>query len=252
MSKLPLRSALRSDADAAQERISLALDATSLDPKLSYADQIHAQLRRAIVDGRLPPATSLSEASLASALGISRQPVREAVRLLAQEGLVQVFPQVGTQVAPISVALIHEGHFVRSALESANLLELVKRITPAQVQGVEANLAAQRAALRDGRIDAFFHLDEAMHRHMFELTGRERVWTLIEASKVHLDRVRWLLLERVKEHAGRALAEHEVLVACLGAGDGAGLAAAIHYHIDTVAEHLLELRQRAPAHYFAD
>ena len=249
---LPPHVKRRRDHDATAGQIDLALDTASLDPKASYSDQVFGQLRRAIVRGRLVPGTALSEAAVAGAIGISRQPVREALRLLAQNGLVDVYPQVGTVVAPIHMALIREGHFVRSSLESANLLELATSITRGQLAEVKKNLAAQHKALGAGKTEEFFVLDETMHRRFFEFTGRERIWNLIEGAKVHLDRVRWLLLERIEEHAGRALREHEILVEKLVARDGPGLVEAVHFHIDAVAGHLLDLRKLAPDHYFVD
>lgn len=249
---LPPHVQIRRESDATAEQIDLALDAASLDPKASYSDQVFAQLRHAIVRGRLVPGTALSEAAVAGAIGISRQPVREALRMLAQAGLVNVYPQVGTVIAPIHMDLIREGHFVRSSLESANLLELAATITRGQLAEVKKNLAAQHKALAAGKTDEFFVLDEAMHRRFFEFTGRDRIWTLIESTKVHLDRVRWLLLERIDEHAGRALREHEMLVEKLAARDGPALVSAVQFHIDAVAEHLLDLRKLAPAHYFVD
>jgi DNA-binding GntR family transcriptional regulator len=248
----PLQKPVRRDADSAQDQILGALSAASLDPKLSYSDQVHGLLREAILHGKLLPGVSLSEAGLANAVGISRQPVREAIRMLAQEGLVMVYPQVGTIVAPIRVSLIAEGHFVRSALENANLLELVKVITPAQITAIKQGLKQQRSALKSGDTDEFFRLDEAMHRKMFELTGRERIWDLIESSKIHLDRVRWLLLEHIEAHAERAFKEHEVIVEKLANKDAEGITQAIHQHIDSVAEHLLDLKKKAPTHYFSD
>jgi DNA-binding GntR family transcriptional regulator len=91
-----------------------------------------------------------------------------------------------------------------------------------------------------------------MHRRMLEFTGRARVWAQIEASKLHFDRVRWLLLERVTEHAERAFREHKAIIRRLAARDATGLVKAMHQHIEAVANHLLELRDRAPDGYLTD
>lgn len=247
---LPPHGQIRRETGVTAALIDLVLDAASFDPKASYSEQVFAQLRSAIVRGRLVPGTALSEAVVAGAIGISRQPVREALQMLAQAGLVNVYPQVGTVIAPIHTDRIREGHFVRSSLESANLLQLATTITRDQLAELKKNLVAQHKALAAGKTDAFFVLDEAMHRCFFTFTGRERIWTLIDNAKVHLDRVRWLSLDRMAEYAGRALREHEILVDKLATRDGPGLAGAIACHIDAVVEHLLELRKLAPAHYF--
>ena len=243
---------MRVDLDEAREQIAAALDGAPINPRLPYAEQLHAQLRRAIVRGRLPPGTPLSEVAIASAVGVSRTPVREALRLLVQEELVLVFPQAGTLVAPVRLGLIHQSRFIRRALECANLADLVKCVNDAQLAELEGLIAGQRAALDAGCTDEFFRLDEAMHRRMLEFTGREGVWSQIEASKLHFDRVRWLLLERVTEHAERAFREHKVIIQRLAARDGTRLVKSMHQHIDAVANDLLELRGRAPEGYLVD
>lgn len=253
LAALPLVSPTRVDPKTAQQQIGRALaGAEPLDPRASYADQVHAMLRQAIVRGALPPGAALSEAAIAAAVGVSRTPVREALRLLAHGQLVDVFPQAGTVVAPIRIALIREGHFVRRALESANLADLTRTITDAQLRTLQDLVAAQARELKRKRVESFFSLDEQMHRRMFDFTQRGRVWSMIEAAKVHLDRVRWLRLSRVTGDAERALAEHRDLMDSLAARDGRRVQAAIQRHIDFVAQILVDARDLAPANYFAD
>jgi len=194
----------------------------------------------------------LSEAGISAALGISRTPVREALALLADEQLVVVYPQVRTLVAPVRRSLIDEGRFVRSTLECANHAELVTMITHPQIESLAALIAAQRNAAAAGDVEAFFKLDEAMHRSMFEFAGRAHVWTMLQGVKRHFDRVRWLLLERVAYHARRAQQEHEAIMDRLLARDAAGLTQAVSHHINAITGHLQELHDRAPSTYFVD
>src|SRR5258708_12632830 len=79
--------------------------------------QIHAVLRRDIITGRLAPRAMLSEQDIAAGFGISRTPVREAMIKLAEEGLVEIFPQYGSFVAPIKLREVFDSHFARHALE---------------------------------------------------------------------------------------------------------------------------------------
>ena len=229
-----------------------ALQTFRLDRHGSYTAQVETALREAIVRGRLSPGTSLSEAGISAALGISRTPVREALALLADEQLVVVYPQVKTLVAPVRRSLIDEGRFVRSTLECANHAELVTMITQPQIESLAALLTAQRNAAAAGDVEAFFKLDEAMHRSMFEFAGRAHVWTMLQGVKRHFDRVRWLLLERVAYHARRAQHEHEAIMDRLLARDAAGLTQAVSHHINAITGHLKELHDRAPSTYFVD
>src|SRR5437667_5446814 len=129
------------DATAALDQestLATALHSFRLDRHRSYTVQVEDALRAAIVRGRLPPGTALSEAAISATLGISRTPVREALALLADEQLVVVYPQVKTLVAPVRRSLIDEARFVRSTLECANHAELVTMITQPQIESLAA------------------------------------------------------------------------------------------------------------------
>src|SRR5207253_577900 len=139
-----------------------ALQTFRLDRHGSYTAQVETALREAIVRGRLSPGTSLSEAGISAALGISRTPVREALALLADEQLVVVYPQVRTLVAPVRRSLIDEGRFVRSTLECANHAELMTMITQPQIETLAALIAA-------GLTQAVSHHINASTGHPHEL-----------------------------------------------------------------------------------
>jgi len=245
-------SAAANSALSQEATLASALQDFRLDRHGSYTVQVEAALREAIVRGRLLPGASLSEAAISTALGISRTPVREALALLADEQLVVIYPQVKTLVAPVRRSLIDEGRFVRSTLECANHAELVTVITQQQIDSLSALVAAQRKATDTGDVEAFFKLDETMHRSMFEFVDRAHVWTILQGVKQHFDRVRWLLLELVSYHAHRAQREHEAIMDRLLARDAAGLTKAVSHHINAIAGHLQELRDRAPESYFVD
>jgi len=187
-----------------EDTLATALQSFRLDRHSSYTVQVEDALRAAIIRGRLPPGTALSEATISTTLGISRTPAREALALLADEQLVLIYPQVKTVVAPVRRSLIDEGRFVRSTLECSNHAELVRTITQEQLDSLAALISLQRKAAKTGDVEAFFKLDEEMHRSMFEFAGRAHVWTMLQGVKRHFDRVRWLLLERVGYHARRA------------------------------------------------
>ena len=247
------RSAIAPRAVLGQEgTLASALRTFRLDRHGSYTAQVEIALREAIVRGRLSPGTSLSEAAISATLGISRTPVREALALLADEQLVVIYPQVKTLVAPVRRSLIDEGRFVRSTLECANHAELVKIVTRPQLEILASLIAAQRNAAAAGDAEAFFRLDETMHRSMFEFAGRAHVWGMLEGVKRHFDRVRWLLLERVAYHARRAQEEHEAIMDRLVARDAAGLTLAVDHHINAIIGHMQELHDRAPPAYFID
>lgn len=244
--------ATQSSAPSVDQVLASALSGFKLDPGRSYTAQVHDVLQQAIVRGKLPPRSALSEAAIAMLIDVSRTPVREALAQLADEQLVQIYRQVGTLVAPVRLSLLEEGRFVRSTLECASHVQLVQNITPDQLAEFGQIVQRQRNAVASGQIDQFSELDELMHRKLFEFAGREHVWTMLEPFKRQFDRVRWLLLGHVAGHADRALQEHEQILAQMAARDVAGLGASVAAHINHITEHIAALRLQAPESYFAD
>ncbi len=253
--EMPSRSTARdskTDAPTADGVLAAALAGFALDPARSYTAQVHDVLQQAILRGVLPPRTALSEATISSLIAVSRTPVREALAQLAEEQLVQIYRQVGTLVAPVSLSLLEEGRFVRSTLECASHVQLALGITPEQLAEFGQIVERQRQAVSSGQIDRFSELDELMHRRLFEFAGREHVWAMLEPVKRQFDRVRWLLLGHVAGHADRALHEHEQMLAQMASRDVAGLGASVASHVNHITTHLAALRQQAPASYFTD
>ncbi|POR50587.1 GntR family transcriptional regulator [Paraburkholderia eburnea] len=234
-----------------EDAVLAALSGFKANPEQSYRPQVHQFLRDTIVRGVLPPHTSLSEAAISDALEVSRTPVREALAQLADEHLVNIYRKVGTIVAPISVSQLEEGRFARSTLECANHVQLAQTITPQQLTEFGQIVEHQREAVAAGDVDHFFSLDELMHRRLFEFAGRAHVWEMLQPMKRQFDRVRWLLLDRVVDHAERALREHELILAHVASRNIAQLGATVASHIDRVGSHLPEVRGRVPD-YFVD
>ncbi len=121
-----------------------------LDRRLPVADQVHEALRAAIVGVHLLPGTPISENSISRQFGVSRTPIRAAIQRLAEEGLIDVYPQQGSFVAPIRLSGIGDAHFVRRALEVAVLRETAEIWTPAMSAAARAVPAKQRLLLEAG------------------------------------------------------------------------------------------------------
>ena len=203
----------------------------------------------AIDSGIYRPGDRLVESELAERLGVSRTPVREALRELAKDQLVRVYPQAATVVAPLSMEGLNEGCFIRRSLECANIVDLAPRINAGAFRELSALIDAQRAAIAAGRSEDFYRADEEMHRCLFDLAGRYQTWQRLSRVKQHLDRVRWLLSLN-PAHLKRNLGEHRRIVALLKAGDGAGAARAMYDHIDAFTQDVTTLRDRAPECFF--
>ena len=118
------------------------------------------------------PGEPISEAELAKSYGFSRTPVREAVRKLADEGLIEIFPQSGkTSAARIPLAALPETIVIRKALEETSARLAAERGQRSQIIALLAQLERQREANRAGDRNAFHHADEAFHGAIAEAAG---------------------------------------------------------------------------------
>jgi len=208
--------------------------AESLSSDVSKAERVYRELRRRIRELALPPGAPLRKEEIALEMGVSRAPVSEAIARLADEALVDVFPQHGSFVAPIRAEDVRESLFIRTALE----VEAIRRVTQIADQALlaqlEENLAAQAAALQDADLVTFYDLDEALHAQIFSALRAPRALRLLDAARAPLDRPRRLgLPEQGRPEA--TFAEHRRLVDAIASGDPEFAAAAMRAHLAQVA-----------------
>jgi GntR family transcriptional regulator, rspAB operon transcriptional repressor len=212
--------------------------------------QIHAVLRRDIIAGQLAPRAMLSEQDIAAGFGISRTPVREAMIKLADEGLVEIFPQYGSFVAPIKLRDVFDSQFVREALECAAVDKAIGRLDAPQDRQLKAVIGRQRALLRPQERDAFFRADEDLHMLILRIAGHGAAWHFVESAKVQMDRVRHLAITIARKQA-LILAEHEAVVDRLLARDRDGAVDAMRAHLRGIFR-TIEMLRHEKIDYFAD
>ena len=222
----------------------------AIDRQSPVAPQVHRILREAIVSVHLVPGQTLSEMDLALELSVSRTPVREAFIRLAMEGLVGVFPQLGTIVAPIDVDAVLEAQFVREVLEVAAARLACASSGPSELAQLSDVLEAQARASDDSDNDRFHELDDDLHRMVFERAGHPAAWRVVHSAKPQLDRVRHLTLPDASTRL-RDLTEHREIVEAISAGDAEAADAAVRQHARAILNQLPLLREQFPQ-YFTD
>ena len=204
---------------------------------------MYDELRRRVVTLQLLPGAPLSENELAAELGISRTPVRESLILLSQEGLVQVFPKVGSFVSRVDPELVADAQFLREAVELASLDDIPPEPDPAQVAALRENIVRQQGANDDP--EAFFALDEEFHLGLLRLAGHERTWPTVAAAKGHLDRARRLgLTENPSTQIFRE--QHAAVLDALLRGDRDEARSLLRAHLRAVFADIERVRQRSP------
>ena len=223
----------------------LAIDLAQSEP---IARQVTRVLRRAIVTMRLNPGEMLSEQDIATQLGVSRQPVREAFIKLNEAGLLSIRPQRGTVVQRISVSGVLNARFVREAVEVA----VAREAALARPRGLDAELAgliaAQERAAAAADAPEFLRLDEAFHRAIAEAVGRGFAWTTLETLKAQMDRVRFLSMEGATPLPD-LIRQHRAIAEGIAAGEPDRAEAALWTHLREILASLPRIAETHPNYF---
>jgi GntR family transcriptional regulator, rspAB operon transcriptional repressor len=217
----------------------------TVTPSSSAALRVERELRRAIIDLELPPGVRLSEQDLATRLGVSRQPVREALIALAKMRLVEILPQRGTSVVKISVAKMMEARFVREAIEVAVVRRACEAFDPEARERIAHLLDTQRQAATDGDHHSFRRYDEMFHMALATGAGCPMAWHTVEDIKAHMDRV--CLLTLPGADAMLPLVEqHRDIMAAVDAQNSDGAEGAMRHHLSAILRALPRVEEEHP------
>lgn len=217
-----------------------------MDSNEPVARRVFRELRRAIVSMVFLPGQALSEQEVATQLGVSRQPVREAFIKLADAGLLQIKPQRGSFIVKISVRQVFDARFVREAVEMAVVARAAAEATPRHIDGFRAALKQQMAAVAARDNNRFMELDEAFHRDIALAVGCDYAWRVVEETKIQMDRVRYLSMADATPLA-RLVDQHTAIIDAIAAHDADAAQAAMRTHLREILTSLPELEKRFPA-----
>ncbi len=201
----------------------------------AIAPQLYGLLRERIVRAELKPGEPISETEIARAYAVSRQPVREAFIKLGEAGLVQIRPQRGTFISPISVARVMEARFVREAIEADVSRTAAAKASPEAVAVLREQIERQKR-VAETDIRAFLKLDELFHRTLAETADVPFAWRVVEDVKAQMDRVRYLSAGEV--HLRLLVAQHEAIVDAVSAADEAAAEKAMRTHLREILRSL--------------
>jgi len=211
----------------------------------SKADAVYGELKQAILTGALEPGRPIDKAVICQRLGVSRFPVSAAVSRLAYDRLVDVAPQHGSFVSRISINDVRDRLFVRSALEGEIAAEAARRMTRSDKDALDENLRNSRVAVELDDRAMFYATDVAFHQLLATRLGMARAAEVLDGLRVHLERVRRLLMSP----AGRirqVLCEHQAIVSAIDVGDADAARAAMKGHLSTTADLLETVAHERP------
>ena len=216
---------------------------------VGLTDQVAARLRTLLIEGRIAPGAKLNERVLSEQLHCSRTPLREAIKLLAQEGLVDLLPNRGAMAVRLTEADVVHAFEVLAGLEALSGQLAAARITPAALAELRAKHHEMLAAWERRDLSAYYRLNAAIHAGINEAAGNP---VLVATYHRINARVQSLRFRTNQDEAKwqRAVQEHQLMMQTLSDRDGPALARVLTEHLhhkrDTVLA-LLRLGEVYPA-----
>ena len=219
----------------------------NMNEYLPLRDVVFNTLRQAILKGELAPGERLMEIQLAEKLGVSRTPIREAIRKLELEGLVLMIPRKGAEVARISEKSLRDVLEVRRSLEELAIELACERMSQEELDDLTQAQEAFRQAIERGEAMAIAETDEHYHDLIYQGTGNEKLVQILNNLREQMYRYR---LEYIKDKDKRQilLLEHDHILKALKSRNIAEAKNAVREHIDnqeiTVSRNIKEKEQQ--------
>ena len=207
--------------------------------RVNLCDAVVRLIEEALLAGELKPGDRIVETDLAQKAGISRGPVREAIRQLEGEGILVTYPSRGTFVAQWTPKSVEEAYSLRAALERFAIQEAAKYITPADVARLQAILDQMRNCIQRGDSQVLSQLDTRFHELIYGLSRHSLLQTTVMQPR---RRLYWLRsLDRgFVIRSNEIIAEHQRVVDALGERDFGKAAQALSDHILSVGVDMVE------------
>ena len=193
-------------------------------------DEVVARLRELILAGELEPGARINEIELCERFGISRTPLREAIKILATEGLLDLLPNRGARVARLSEAEIEDMVEVVAGLEATAADLACRRISTAEIDAIAAKHRAMVAAFQRGDEPTYFALNREIHDAIMLAAGNRALASIYSNVAGRVQRTRYSA-HKTPDQWQRAVDEHERMIELLRARDSEALSLLMREHI---------------------
>ncbi len=207
---------------------------------LPLRDVVFQTLRQAILRGELKPGERLMEIHLAQRLGVSRTPVREAIRKLELEGLVLMIPRKGAVVAEITVSDLEDVLEVRMALEELAVKHACRSVTQEQLSEIRRYAEEFRKALSGDDIAACAQADMKFHEAIYAATGNSRLVQILNNLREQMYRYRMEYLKDRRSHKN-LIEEHDEILRALESRDAELAIRMTTKHIECQKEYFIRM-----------
>jgi GntR family transcriptional regulator, rspAB operon transcriptional repressor len=217
----------------------------------SVSSRIYRDLYKEIVSLHREPASPLDEKGVAAQYGVSRTPVREALLRLYDDGLIDLFPQSGTYVSRIPVAILKDATIIRQAIEEAMARLAAEARGSTAMDAIEAAIkTGQDAASAEDR-HAFHAADDHFHDLIARAANHPRIWTLAPRPKMQIERYRRATLPQAGRFQ-RVLADHLEIASHIRRGDVPGAVQAMRQHVQTLISDIMMIVEQNPTWFDAN
>ena len=197
----------------------------------SLSEAAYSRIRSMIITLELEPGSLISESALMSTLKMGRTPIREALRSLANEKLVEVYPRRGMFVSRVDVANLSQLSETRAVLEIKAAELAATRSTAADQEITKALIKEIKAIKGDLDMPTLIGLDQRIHHHIYQCTHNEFLAAALDNYYAHALRIWFLALDRV-EHLADAIIEHQALLEAIASNDSKAASKAMREHVE--------------------
>ncbi|GAK03444.1 transcriptional regulator, GntR family [Geomicrobium sp. JCM 19037] len=224
-------------------------------PRKTLGTEIYRYLYNEVITLKYKPGQMISENELAQVLGVSRTPIREAIRLLSSEGFLRVIPQKGIQVEYISFSKVKEAYQVRESLERTAFRQVAETWNPntdetkRHKQAVLEVIEKQRESASTGDLEQFYHYDEVYHDKILEISGNETLSAYVRQVRGHVNRMRYLEFYETQE-TDRIIEDHEKMFQFIEENQVESLDKKLTDHLDKIWSYYDYIFEKYPE-YFA-
>ena len=182
----------------------------------SREEWVYESLKSDILDLRLKPGQLLKETEICEKFGVSRTPVRDAIRLLQEQGFVKTVPYQGVFVTLLSLNYIKQMIYMRFAVENSVLKDFAASANAMALEDVRYLIRKQEALLQEPTFtpEQFYRIDAQMHAVWFEATKRTVLWDMLQKQDLYYTRFRMLDFTTETDFS-RIIKEHKQLLSCI-------------------------------------
>ncbi len=225
--------------------LSAILNPVRIDTGRSLSDTVHLALREAITDGQFTPGTRLREVAIANALKVSPTPVREALRRLEREGLVETTSHRGATVADVSPTVMANLYDLHETLEAHAVRRAAER-SPHDLAPVRKLLKQLDKSIELPNQTTFNRLDLRFHRALNELSGNTQLAELIEQTHRRVQAARARFDIHLPDRPRRSQAQHHEMLDAVARGDADRAEQLARQHITSIRDTVLLMLEEVP------